>query len=260
MGSCHCAPSVRPVPTNNQVDSVKAVKNFFKFGLLPKSLYLAASARLKKRRTLRKRWGETELELLPMIVPPGKLAVDIGANNGLYTYFLSRVARHVVAYEPIPVLAQFLRRAVAANVSVREKAVSDRAGKMDIHVPVVKGHPTYNIGSLDAAHNTGPCITYNIEVTTLDEEDLSDVGFIKIDIEGHELSALRGAENTIRRDRPTILLEVLDTQDWESSALAFLSNLGYEIFVYEDRCLRHSSFSEQDKAGRNFVCFAKRTG
>lgn len=237
---------------------MKAVKNFLKSRLLPPGLYLAASARLKKRRTLRKRWGETELELLPRIVPTDKLAVDVGAARGLYTYFLSRIAPRVVAFEPIPVLAAFLRRAVAPNVTVIEKAVSDRAGTTDLHVPVVRGHPTYNVGSLDAEHNDGPCIRHSVEVTTLDEESLDEVGFIKIDIEGHELNALRGAEDTIRRDRPTILVEVLDPSDWESSALAYLDGMGYEIFVYEDRTLKHRSFSDPKKAGRNFVCFPKR--
>lgn len=238
---------------------MKAVKNFFKFRLLPPSLYLAASARLKKRRSLRKKWGETELAILPLIVPADRLAVDIGANNGLYTYFLARIAPRVIAFEPIPVLADFLRRAVASNVSVVEKAVSDQAGSADIHVPVAKGHPTYNIGSLDAEHNEGPCIQHRVEVTTLDEEGLDDVGFIKIDIEGHELNALKGAEDTIRRDRPTILVEVLDRSDWEASALAFLDGLGYEIFVYENLTLRHHTFSEPEIAGRNFVCFPKRS-
>ena len=87
---------------------MSSLKDFLKFRLLPKKLYLSVSAINKKRRTLHKRWGETELELLPIIVPADKLAVDIGANNGLYTYFLSKVARNVVSYEPIHVLAEFL--------------------------------------------------------------------------------------------------------------------------------------------------------
>lgn len=236
---------------------MKAVKNFFKFRLLPKSLYLALSARNKKRRTLRKKWGETELVLLPTIVPPDRLAVDIGANNGLYTYFLSRIARDVVSYEPIHVLAIFLRQAVSANVTIREKALSDTIGSMDIHVPTVKGHPTYNVGSLEAGRTSGSTLRQQVDVTTLDTEDLEDVGFIKIDIEGHELSALRGAEKTIRRDQPVILIEVLDPQNREESALGYLDHLGYEIFVYEDLVLKHHSFSDPEKAGRNFVCFPK---
>jgi FkbM family methyltransferase len=206
---------------------------------------------------LRKGWGETELELLPIIVPADRLAVDIGANNGLYTHFLAKIAPRVVAFEPVPVLAEFLRRAVAPGVTVIEKAVSDQAGNLDIHVPVVRGHPTYNVGSLEGTRRDGPSIRHNVEVTTVDAEGLDDVGFIKIDIEGHELNALKGAENTIRRDHPTIVVEVLDASEWASSALGYLRDLNYEIFVYEDRTLKHHSFSDPEKAGRNFVCFPK---
>ncbi len=236
---------------------MRAIKNFLKFNLFPKKLYLSLSAHNKKRRTLNKRWGETELELLPFIVPADKLAVDIGANNGLYTYFLSKVARNVVSYEPIHVLAHFLERAVSSNVVVKEKAVSDQVGSMDIYVPTHKGRLSYNMGSLEAASADGYCVRQKVDVTTLDVEDLHDIGFIKIDIEGHEIRALKGAEKTIKRDQPTILLEVLDTKDWEASALGYLSSLGYEVFVYEDRVLKHHSFSDREIAGRNFVCFPR---
>jgi FkbM family methyltransferase len=171
--------------------NIRAIKDFLKFNLLPKKLYLALSAHNKKRRTLNKRWGETELELLPIIVPAERLAVDIGANNGLYTYFLSKISRNVVAYEPIHVLAHFLRQAVSSNVTVKEKAISEKVGSMDIHVPMKKGRLTYNVGSLEVGQVDGSGVRQTVDVTSLDAEDLDDVGFIKIDIEGHELSALK---------------------------------------------------------------------
>ena len=207
---------------------------------------------------MNKRWGETELELLPIIVPHNKVAVDIGANKGLYTYFLSKIAKHVVAYEPIHVLAKFLRQAVSSNVTVKEKAVSDRIGNMEIHVPKENGKLFYNLGSLEIQQTDRTCIQQDVDLTTLDAENLVDVGFIKIDIEGHELKALKGATRTIIRDQPTILIEVLDNHNWDASALGYLEELGYEVFVYEDRTLKHHSFSEQDKAGRNLFVSRKK--
>lgn len=238
---------------------MSGIAEFIKFRVLPSQLYLSISARTKKRRVLNKGRGETELELLPIIVPRNKVAIDIGANKGLYTYFLSRVAKQVLSYEPIPVLANFLKQAVSSNVVVREKAVSDRTGNMEICVPKENGKLFYNLGSLEAQQTDRPNFRQDVELTTLDAENLVDVGFIKIDIEGHELSAVKGATKTINRDKPVILIEVLDRSNWDASALGLLEEMGYEIFVYEDRTLKHHSFSEMDKAGRNFVCFPKQS-
>jgi FkbM family methyltransferase len=53
-----------------------------------------------------------------------------------------------------------------------------------------------------------PHSTVTVDVATLDSFHLDEVGFIKADVEGHELPVLRGATETLRRWRPTILTEV----------------------------------------------------
>jgi hypothetical protein len=74
---------------------------------------------------------------------------------------------------------------------------------------------------------------------TLDSYALEDVGFVKIDVEGHELAALRGAEQTLRRCRPLVLVEVEDRHrpDAVSSVRAFMATMGYEGWFFLDGVL-----------------------
>ncbi len=67
---------------------------------------------------------EGELRLLSAIVPRDRIAIDVGANRGNYTFFLSRLAKQTIAYEPAPPMARFLREAQLPHVEVREAGVS----------------------------------------------------------------------------------------------------------------------------------------
>src|SRR5262245_13381070 len=91
--------------------------------------------------------GEPEIRLLKAVCPPTRLAVDVGANIGTYTYFLRRYMRGVVAYEPNPDLAHRLRR-VFPDVLVRNVAVSDAVRQLVLSVPVHQGRDSHELGSV----------------------------------------------------------------------------------------------------------------
>jgi hypothetical protein len=63
---------------------------------------------------------------------------------------------------------------------------------------------------------------------TLDSLGLTGVTFVKLDIEGHELHALRGARETIRRDRPTLLLELEERHHPVQPVIDLLADWQYE--------------------------------
>src|SRR5215831_16770763 len=71
------------------------------------------------------RYGEVELHLLEFLCRRNADALDIGANDGSYVHYMRRCARHVVAFEPMPTLAQALRRKFPRGVAVQEMALSD---------------------------------------------------------------------------------------------------------------------------------------
>ena len=231
------------------------LKEFLKFRILPKKLYLRLSAANKSRRAVKK--GETELWLLPDLVDGEKDAIDVGANTGLYTYYLSRLARHVYAFEPHRVLAGFLDKATGDNVTVLNKAVSDSSGKLPFYVPVRRGRKLYNVASLDeAVIKDRDHIVEEIETVSLDQLGYENIGFIKIDVEGHELSVLKGAVKTIGQQRPTLLIEILDLAGHidTNETYKFIRSLDYEVYAMQEGKLVDINLADPDKLGRNYIC------
>jgi FkbM family methyltransferase len=171
--------------------------------------------------------GEPELRLLRRVCPPGRVAVDIGANIGTYTYFLRRLAARVHAYEPNPELAARLRT-LYPDVVVRSVAVSDRAAQVILRIPVGAGREQHELGSIAQSFES-EARSCTVEALTLDSEKLQNVGFVKVDVEQHERQVLRGAMQTISAHRPNILTEVtpLRYEDRLDRTYMFLTNLGY---------------------------------
>ncbi|MGY8813158.1 MAG: FkbM family methyltransferase [Gammaproteobacteria bacterium] len=233
------------------------IKEILKFKLLPKKHYLRYSAKNKLRRVKKKK--ETELLLLPYLIDKNKDAVDAGANTGLYTYFLSHLVKNVYAFEPHTNLASFLDKATNNKVTVINKALSNTQSLLPFYIPVTGTRKHLNIASLDKKiKNNYQCLTENIQTITLDELGYNNIGFIKIDVEGHELCVLEGAVNTIKDQKPTILIEILDIKDNPGShqTIKFLNSLGYEIFVMQNEQLQHINNVDHKRLDRNYICFA----
>ena len=133
--------------------------------------------------------------------------VDVGAWWGPWTYWLSRKAEHVVTIEPVPHLAAFLRRVTADNVDLIETALSDRPGVTELFVPT-GGSGSEGRSTVEPRVASGERSKVEVKLTPLDDLDLKDVAFIKIDVEGHELPVLRGAKRTLTEYRPVVLIEI----------------------------------------------------
>jgi FkbM family methyltransferase len=187
--------------------------------------------------------GEPELALLKRVCPPRRIAVDVGANIGTYTYFLRRLAARVHAYEPNPELATRLRR-LYPDVIVRNVALSDRSAEVVLHVPAGEGRDQHELGSIAQSFDVEGH-AYKVEAVTLDSERLQDVGFLKIDVEQHERQVLRGALETIKTSRPAILSEVypLLYEERMDRVFAFVTELRYRgWFGFAGRFLPFEKF------------------
>ena len=140
------------------------------------------------------------------------IAVDIGANTGVYSWHLRRFSRLVHAYEPIPDLAGVLRRALPECV-VHQCALSDHAGTATLAIPVFADAHLNALASLSRTFEDADAVrTMEVSVQCLDEEGLADVGFIKIDVEGHEEAVLVGARRLLAAQHPTLLVEIDERQ------------------------------------------------
>lgn len=195
--------------------------------------------------------GEPELKLIRRVCPPNRTVVDAGANIGTYTYFLRRIAASVYAYEPNPELAARLQR-IFPDVHVRNVALSDRQSKVELRIPVSQGRVQHELGSIAQAFD-GEARTYVIDAVTLDSEALTDVAFLKVDVEQHERPLLRGALRTIESWRPTIMSEVtpLLYEDRLDRVFSFLTDLDYRgWFCFNQRFLPLTSFDPAVHANR----------
>ena len=156
------------------------------------------------------RYGEVELHLLEFLCHRDKDAIDVGANDGSYVHYLRRHAGKVIAFEPMPSLADALRAKFRHDVEIRSIALSDRAGTVELHMPVVDGVTVTGCSTVSpTASATYPDHrAIEVPMAMLDSVYDGQVGFIKIDVEGHEQAVLDGAVQTIRRCRPRMLVEI----------------------------------------------------
>jgi len=195
----------------------------------------------------RRRKDPGEISAIMRLVEPGSIAIDVGGHKGAYTYWLRRAAGEngrVITFEPQPSLAERLRAMVKglgwSNVNIEWLALSSSEGELTLHVP--KGGPSPG-ASLEARVGQ-PTDAVTVPVTTLDayvsKHSLSPIGFIKVDVEGHELELFRGAEATLRRDRPVLLFECEERHraGTTSEVFEFLTGLGYSGQFFYGRDLR----------------------
>lgn len=115
-----------------------------------------------------------------------RVSIDVGANIGVYTQALAKLTPRVYAFEPSKEMASLLRRVTPSNVIVCESAASDRAGNAMLKIPVARGQKIFGLASLEPVADFVETESQNVELTRLDDAIQDDVGFIKIDVEGHE--------------------------------------------------------------------------
>jgi FkbM family methyltransferase len=206
-----------------------------KYALVPGWLYIRYRVRKERR------GGEREIALLPFLIDRSRNAIDVGANKGVYTYVISQFARHTYAYEPNPKIFQILKRNISPRVTASPIALSDQAGRADLRIPYGrKGHSNQG-GSLSTTKVAANFTPVSVETAAIDDLGLSDIGFIKIDVEGFEGPVLAGARQTIARDRPVILIEMEEKHTGREieNSLEEVIALGYEgLFVSAGGLLR----------------------
>ena len=200
--------------------------------LLPARLYYP----YKIRRELR--GVEPELAILRELVPAGCTAIDVGANRGYYSWALSRVAATVEAFEPNPVLARFARSKLGKRVRLHEVALSDHEGVATLYVPRRASEASLHIiGNLGNVYAHDSVDEIQVRLATLDSFGFENVGFLKIDVEGSEMEVLAGARETIRINRPSMLIELLAGihEDHLTRIEQIKNDFGYEAWIVIDQ-------------------------
>lgn len=207
-----------------------------------KNLAPRAYGRLRLKR-LEGNFTEPELRLLPYLCDPQKTSLDIGASQGLYTAHLLRFSQRCVAFEPRPMQAADLALGLdhlKSKVSVESIALSDRAGEVRLRMLAHDlGRSTIEDSNPLEDEDGSASAEIIVPARRLDDYEFDNIGFIKIDVEGHELAVLKGGERTISRNRPSLLIEIEDRhrQNAIHDVVDFLSGLNYTGFFLMDERL-----------------------
>jgi FkbM family methyltransferase len=193
--------------------------------------------RMRFRRQLRAgsfATAEPEYARLGEWITAGDCVVDIGANVGHYTVRLSQLVGatgRVLAFEPVPETFELLAANLAFlgvhNVSLFNVAVSAKTAEMGLSVPQFSsGLANFYCAGLTSTSPwpRNPDNEFNVLTIALDSLAFPlRVALVKLDVEGHELSALRGMQQLLRRDRPRLIVE---GPTYETCTL--LHDLGYD--------------------------------
>jgi FkbM family methyltransferase len=201
---------------------------------------------------LQYRFFEPELRHLDAFVPLGKTAVDVGAWWGPWSWWLARRAFEVHAFEPNKTIYDALRTALPDNVDLHNVALSDHRTEATLWSPA-GGRGTEGRSSLlPDGHETW--LQQPVETAVLDEFDLTNVGFVKIDVEGHELAVLRGASKLIERERPNVFVEVdqaLHSGDDIEDVFSYFTERNYAGSFFAQRDWLPLGVFDRDEARRD---------
>ena len=187
---------------------------------------------------------EREMELLDVLCDRKRPGIDIGAKIGMYTYRIRAHSSEVIAFEPIPMFNRILRTVFAGKRGqVEPYAVSDQRGTAKLRRPYGHdGAPKFGRSTIDPSNRFDPQVIarndeIEVETRRIDDYNFADVGFIKIDVEGHELAVLAGAEKTLARHTPNLLIEC--NEEHQPDAVkrlgAWLGAHGYKTVFADDR-------------------------
>lgn len=199
--------------------------------LIPRRLEL--TARYNYNRALGRL--EREVDVIEAIVRNRRRCLDVGANVGLYTYRFAQLFREVEAFEPIPRCAQIIAASKLRNVRVHDLALSSRSGHASLSIPATGGPEATALASLSNQFSGAESLV--VDLRTLDSFEFTEVDLIKIDVEGHEIQVLEGGLDTIKRELPTLLVEIEQRHHTNRSIhdiFDFILNLGYSGSFYRD--------------------------
>ena len=177
---------------------------------------------------------------------PKAIFMDIGANVGHHSIFLSKFASQVLAFEPYPKVNMQFKQQIAhnniSNIQIFETGLSDRRETLNYYAPTGNNE---GIGSFDESSIGKGNTSYGkLELREGDQVIESDswknIKLIKIDVEGFEKKVIKGLSRTIEEERPVIVCEITYGQQLSFVSIEELSSYlpqNYEILTFNTRKL-----------------------
>lgn len=185
---------------------------------------------------------EADLSLFSELAKSSSCALDIGANTGLFSIIssITNPKLKIYAFEPYSVnakrLALNIRANNANNVTIVNEALGDTQGTLEMAVPQDNSISTVVSANHQFASSIHPDVkleTLTVPISTIDNfrQKLElPIDLIKCDVETFEMSVFRGAFNSLKTDRPTIIFECF----LDNERRLFFNNIleTFDYFLY----------------------------
>ena len=127
-------------------------------------------------------------------------AIDVGGHCGFWSFYLGGNFKKVYAFEPVEIFRECFKKNIPhGNVELLPVALGNENGFVSMNVELE------NTGATHVSSNTNDLD--KVELKKLDDYELTDVDFIKIDVEGYENQVVLGAKETLLRNKPIIIVE-----------------------------------------------------
>lgn len=207
-----------------------------------------------------------ELALISRLSRGARTVFDIGANIGWYSLHIAaqEPGARIFAFEPVPTTHERLLTNLARNEAGRRvtpvaDGLSDAPGDFDMFVPATSGSPAASLNDLHPGEGGRKT---KCRFTTLDafvaDNGVAELDFLKCDVEGAEFKVLRGGAQTIARQRPVVVIELL--RKWSrvfgyhpNDVIDFFAAHGYECWGVAERDLSRIERVCDDTVETNYV-------
>lgn len=139
--------------------------------------------------------------------------IDVGANHGAWSFEAAKYFKLVYAFECHPLLLKLLRQRFRKKkvITLHEFALSDSESIQNLFVPLFKGAELTSRASLNDDANDGfDQVNFQVPSRTLDSFSFNHIALVKIDVEGHEMSVVKGSVETIEKNSPLLIIEIED--------------------------------------------------
>ncbi len=219
---------------------IKIIKNIlFKFFGLKTYLKIVSSSYLF---LIKLGYGKTlypELHKLKDLIKPGFHCIDIGANMGYYSVFLSKycgINGKVFAVEPVPLFCEIwkinTKKCANNNLILLNYALGEKESQVEMGMPFVKGEIHHGMTKVISNNKEEYIEKFKVEMKIPDLlfTEIPKIDFIKIDVEGYESLVFENMLGTINKHKPLIQSELSGIEN-RNKVISTLENIGYKTCI-----------------------------
>lgn len=182
----------------------------FFYNVLPKKYHLPLYFYLNPS------FPDPEMLYITKLLKQKRTFIDIGSNIGIFSYYFSSIFENIKSFDPTKEATEKLSLLNKKNITIFNCALSDTSREQEFFIPIMnlpmaRKLTLYSHGSLENRDNIIKKEKIEkrlVKTNTLDNYSFQNVDLIKIDVEGHESKVIQGSLNTIKNNKPFLIVEI----------------------------------------------------